>query len=221
MHSKMRLRVGQLALLAVLLSVLSGGCTHELIRFVFSSGFLPTHVPELDDYVINLEGIQRASSQEDIRAVLGEPPFVHEQHGGGELRWTTWRYPIRSIDAVPLPPGARAQRQVIPAAVLKIWLETSGRVDKWGFFNPITNSLMGIRQSIEEVDSWFGKMRNPPKRIELAVLLRRGTPKEDVLEGMRWFEPLFLLSPDLERSQEHISREGQQEVLTYYSYHTR
>ncbi len=219
MNSKMSLPVGRLTLLAILLSVLSSGCTHDLTRFIFGSGSPPTHVPELDDTIINLEGIQRASSREDVRAVLGEPPFVHELYGDGKLQWTSWWYPMRSIDTVSLPPGVRAQRQVIPAATLKIWLDMSGRVDKWGFFHPITKSFMEIRESIEQIDLWFGKIRNPPKRIELAVLLRRGTLKEDVLKGMRWFEPLILLSPDFERSQVHISREGQQEILTYYADH--
>jgi hypothetical protein len=213
----MSLPVGRLTLLAILLSVLSGGCTYDLTRFILGSASPPTHVPELDDTIINLEGIQRASSQEDVRAVLGEPPFVHELYGDGKLQWTSWWYPMRSIDTVSLSPGARAQRQVIPAAILKIWLDRSGRVDKWGFFHPITKSFMEIRESIEQIDLWFGKIRNPPKRIELAVLLRRGTLKEDVLKGMRWFEGL--ISKELERSQVHISREGQQEILIYYADH--
>lgn len=213
----MRLHVRQLAILGVLLSVLSSGCTQDLTRFVFGSGSFPPHVPELDHYVINLENIQRTSSQEDVRAILGEPPFVHETYGDGDLQWTTWRYPIRNIAAVPLPTGAKTQRQVISAAELRIGLNKSGQVDKWGFFNPVKNSLMEISESIEEANSCLRKMRKPPKRIELAMLLRQGTPKEDVLEGMRWFEGL--ISKELERSQVHISREGQQEMLIYYADH--
>lgn len=175
-------------------------------------------VQELDNCVINLENIQRTSNQEEIKAVLGEPPFVHELHGEGKLVWTTWRYPIRRIDAVPLPTGAKAQRQVIPAVELKIWLDTSGRVDKWGFFHPKTNSPMEIRESIKQVDAWFGKMHNPPRRIELAEVLKRGISKDDVLKGMYLFEGM-LVSKDVERSQVHFSREEEREVLTYYADH--
>jgi len=207
--------MGKLAILALLLSVLTGGCIHDLARFVFSSGSRPPHVPELDHYVINLEGIQRTSSREAVRAILGEPPFVHETYGNGELQWTTWRYPIRNIAAVPLPPGAKAQRQVIPAVELRVWLNQSGQLDKWGFFHPIENFLMEIRTSVEEADSRLRKMCKPPKRIELAVVLRQGTSKEEVLEGMRWFEGA--VSTELERSQVHILREGQQEILIYYA----
>jgi hypothetical protein len=214
---KMRFPMMRLTLLAVVLLVLASGCTHQLYGFLFGSG-PPPRIPELDDYAINLEGIQRTSGQEDVRAILGEPPFVHELHGEGKLVWTTWRYPIRRIDAVPLPNGAKAQRQVIPAAELKIWLDTSGRVDKWGFFHPKTNSPMEIRERIKQVDAWFGKMRYPPKRIELAEVLKRGTWKDDVLKGMYLFEGM-LVSKDVERSQVRFSREEEREVLTYYADH--
>ena len=218
MHSEKRLHIKQIAIIVVLLSVLSGGCTHEQRHFVFGSGYPPPQVPELDHYVINLEGIQRTSSQEDVRAILGEPPFVHEIYGDGDLQWTTWWYPIRDIAAVPLPTGAKSQRQVISAAELRIWLDKSGQVDKWGFFHPIKNSLMEISESIEQADSRRREMSKPLKRIELAMILRQGTPKEVVLEGMRWFEGL-LVSTDWERSQVHILREGQQEILIYYADH--
>jgi len=118
-HRKMRFHVGQLVILAVLLSVLSGGCTHDFTQFFFGSGVSPPPVPELDHYVSNLESIQQTSSPEDVKTVLGEPPFMHETHGDGEIQWTNWWYPIRSIAAVPLPAGAKAQRQVVPAAALK------------------------------------------------------------------------------------------------------
>jgi hypothetical protein len=142
---------------------------------------------------------------------------VYETYGDGDLQWTTWRYPIRNITAVPLSTGAETQRQVISAAELRIWLNKSGQVDKWGFFHPVKYSLMEISESIEEADSRLREMRKPPKRIELATVLRQGTPKEDVLEGMRWFEGL--ISKELERSQVYISREGQQEMLIYYADH--
>jgi len=215
MLSKIKSHVGPLAILVVLLSALSGGCANDFTRFIFGSGSLPPKVPELDKYVINLEGIHRTSSRDDVRAVLGEPPFVHETYGDGELQYTTWRYPVRDIAAVPLPHGAKAQRQVISAAELRIWLDASGRVDTWGFFHPITNAPLDIHESIDQADSRLGKMCKPPKRIDLAVVLRQGTPKEKVLDAMHWFEGI--LTTEQERSQVRISREGQQTILVYYA----
>jgi hypothetical protein len=61
-------------------------------------------------------------------------------------------------------------------------------------------------------------MCNPPKRIELAFVLRQGTPKKDVVEGMRWLEG-SVVSTEWERSQVRLSREGQQEILIYYADH--
>jgi hypothetical protein len=217
MHNRMRLHVRLLSILAILFSALSSGCTHEFTPFFIGSGYRPPHVPELDRYVINLESIQRTSSQEDVRAILGEPPFVHETYGDGDLQSTTWRYPIRDIAVVPLPAGAKAQRRMISAAELRIWFDKSGEVDKWGFFHPIKSSFMEIRESVEEADSRLRKVCKPPKRIDLARLLRQGTPREDVLKGMHWFEGL--VSTGLERSQVRILREGQQEILIYYADH--
>ncbi len=202
--------MGQLAILAVLLSILSTGCTYEFARFFFGSGYRFPHIPELDHSVINLEGIQRTSNREVVKAILGEPPFEHELYGSGEIQMTTWRYPIRHIGAVPLSPGAKAQRQVIPAVELRIFLDPSGRVEKWGFFNPIKNSLMEIKENIEQADSRMAKACNPPKRVELAVILRQGTAREKVLEGMRWFEGEA--PTEFKKSQVRISREGQQEI---------
>jgi hypothetical protein len=179
MYKRIRLHVRQLSIIAVLISTLSSGCTHELTRFVIGSGYRPPYVPELDNYIINLEGIERMSSPEDVRAILGEPPFVIETHGVGELQWTVWWYPIRSIGAVPLPAGAKAQRQVIPAAELRVRLDASGRVEAWGFYHPISNSPIWIRENMEQASSRFAKVCNRPKWIELGKVLRQGTPSAE------------------------------------------
>jgi hypothetical protein len=218
MHNRIRLHAKQLSIIAVLISTLSSGCTHELTRFVIDSGYRPPYVPELDNYIINLEGIQRTSSREDVRAILGKPPFVIETHGVGELQWTAWWYPIRSIGAVPLPAGAKVQRQVIPAAELRVRLDASERVEAWGFYHPISNSPIWIRESMEQASSRLTKACNRPKWIELGKTLRQGTPKEEVLNGMRWFEGL-LVSTEFERSQVRVSRDGQKEMLIYYTDH--
>jgi hypothetical protein len=215
--NRKRRRVGLRSLVMVYRSI---GVVLSISFYLFSCSTTQEifRVQELDNCVINLENIQRTSHQEEIKAVLGEPHFVHELHGEGKLVWTTWRYPIRHIDAVPLPTGAKAQRQVIPAVELKIWLDTSGRVDKWGFSHPKTHSPMEIRESIKQVDAWFGKMRNPPRRIELAEVLKRGTSKDDILKGMYLFEAK-LVSEEVKRSQVRFSREEEREVLTYYADH--
>jgi hypothetical protein len=218
MYNRIRLHVRQLSIIAVLLSTLSSGCTHELTRFVIDSGDRPPYVPEIDNYIINLEGIERTSSPEDVRAILGEPPFVIETHGGGEHQWTTWRYPIRSIGAVPLPAGAKTQRQVIPAPELRVRLDASGRVEAWGFYHPISKSPIRVSESIEQADARLAKACSPPARIELGEVLKEGTPKEVVLNRMRWFEGL-LVSTEFERSQVRVSLDGQKETLIYYTDH--
>jgi hypothetical protein len=208
----------QLVIIVLLLSVLSSGCANVFPRFVHDTGYRHPAVPELGHYVINLEGIQRTSSREDVKTILGEPPFVHEIYADGNLHWNSWWYPIRNISAVPLPVGATVQRQVISAVELRIWLNKSGQVDRWGFFNPLKNTLMEVTEGIQQADSRRRMLHNPPKRIELAVVLRQGTPKKEVLEGMRWFEGLAV-STEWERSQVRILREGQQEILIYYADH--
>ena len=218
MYNRIRLHVRQLSIMAVLISTLNSGCTDELHRLVIDSGYRPPSIPELDNYVIKLEGIRRTSSPEDVRAILGEPPFVIETHGGGELHWTTWRYPIRSIGAVPLPAGAKAQRQVIPAPELRVRLDASGRVEAWGFYHPISKSPIRVSESMEQADARVAKACSPPARIELADVLKEGTPKEVVLTRMRWFEGL-LVSTEFERSQVRVSLDGQKEMLIYYADH--
>jgi hypothetical protein len=207
----MRVRVQKLVVLAVLLSA---GCADDGARSVVDSDADPTRVLELDTYVVNLEGIARTSKQQSVAVLLGEPPFVREHRVDGELLETTWLYPIRDITRVPLPAGGRAQRRVIPAAVLRIRLDGSARVAQWGFVHPVTGSPLAIRESLEQADAWLEHVCNAPKRIELAVLLQRGASKSDVLEGMRWLEGL---STDLEKSQVRITREGDEETLTYYA----
>jgi hypothetical protein len=177
------------------------GCAHDVVRFYGGTGVGPPAVPELDAYVIDLESIQPTSSQEQVTAILGESPFVSEHRAEGKLQDSTWLYPIRAIGTVPLPEGAKAQRQVVPAAALQIRLDASARVTHWGFVHPMTGAPLPIRETIEHADAWREAVCNAPKRIELAVVLRPGTSKADVLAGMRWFESL---SAELETSQVRI-----------------
>ncbi len=207
--------VGKVVALLVALCLLSAGC--DFLRFLRGSS-PPPRIPEVDSYAISLAGIHRTSIQEEIRAILGDPPFVHERYGEGRLRSTEWWYPIRHLAAVPHPGGANAQRQVIPAVELRIGFNGSGQVREWGFFHPVTHSRLPIRESLEQADAWFGELCHPPKPIVLANVLRQGTPKEHVLQGMRWFHS-SLVSTSWERSQVRVSREGPQEWFTYFADH--
>jgi hypothetical protein len=207
--------VRQVALLVVLLSLLSGGC--DLLRFLRGSS-PPPRIPELDHYAISLAGIQKTSSQAEVRAILGDPPFVYERYVEGRLWSTEWWYPIRHLTAVPHPTGAKGQRQVIPAVELRIGFNEAGQVHEWGFFHPVNHAHLAIRESLEQADAWFGELCHPPKTIELAKVLRPGTPKEDVMTGMRWFEA-SAVSTNWERSQVRVSREGPQARLTYFADH--
>ena len=207
--------VRQVAILVVLLSLLSGGC--NLLRFLRGSS-PPPRIPELDNYAISLAGIQRTSSQEEVRALLGNPPFVYERYIEGRLWSTEWWYPIRHLAAVPHRAGAKGQRQVIPAVELRIGLNEAGQVTEWGFFHPVNHSRLAIRESLEHADAWFGELCHPPKTIVLATVLRPGTPKAHVMTEMRWFER-SAVSTKWERSQVRASREGQEETLTYFADH--
>ena len=90
--------VRQLAILVVLVSLVSGGC--NFLRFLRGSS-PPPRIPEVDKYAISLAGIHRTSSPEEVRAILGDPPFVFERYDEGHLRSTEWWYPIRHLAAVP------------------------------------------------------------------------------------------------------------------------
>ena len=134
---------------------------------------------------MNLQGLGQASTPEDVRALRGEPPFQFDQFFDDELACSQWRYPIRSISVVPLPPGANAQRQVVPAVVLNIQLDAAGRVIEWGFFHPVTDARLEIPRSLVEADALFSKLCSAPRRIELEAALRPGTAKDEVLTRMR------------------------------------
>ena len=172
--------VRQVAILVVLLSLLSGGC--NLLRFLRGSS-PPPRIPELDNDLINLAGIQRTSSQEEVRALLGNPPFVYERYIEGRLWSTEWWYPIRHLAAVPHRAGAKGQRQVIPAVELRIGFNEAGQVNEWGFFHPVNHAHLAIRESLEQADAWFGELCHPPKTIELANVLRPGTPERARHDG--------------------------------------
>lgn len=197
---------------AVVLALLGSGCTPGLGRALWGSSWHPPPVPEVDMYIVDLERIGPGSTPDDVRALLGEAPFQRQLRFDGELSYDEWHYPIRDISVVPLPPGAKAQRQVVRAVVLKIRLSKSGRVEGWGFFNPVTGARLEIRQSLEQADALFGDLCNPPARIELAQVLRPGTTKDEVLALMRWFGALSpapaLCSTDVRRRHVHVGAES-------------
>ncbi len=214
-EERMIRQVRQVAILVMLLSLLSGGC--NLLRFLRGSS-PPPRIPELDHYAISLAGIQKTSSPAEVRAILGDPPFVFQRTVEGRLWSTEWWYPIRHPAAVPHAAGTTAQRQVIPAVELRIGFTDSGQVNEWRFVHPVTHAPLAIRESLEQADAWFGELCHPPKPIMLANLLRQGTPKEHILQGMRWYKG-STVSTNWERSQVRVSREGQEETLTYFADH--
>jgi hypothetical protein len=91
-------------------------------------------------------------------------------------------------------------------------------VETWGFYHPISKSPIRVSESIEQADARLAKACSPPARIELAEVLKEGTPKEVVLNRMRWFEGLRV-STEFERSQVRVSPDGQNEMLIYYTDH--
>jgi len=206
----------RLAVVVSALAVVSSGCVTPATRLLFGSGWRAPAVPEVDSYIVDLQSLGQASSPEDVRAVLGEPPFQFDQVFDDQLAYSQWRYPIRSISVVPLAPGAKVQRQVVPAVALNIRLDAAGRVVEWGFFHPVTGARLEIRQSLAEADALFSRLCSPPRRIELEAALRPGTARDDVLTRMRWFGTV---STAIEQAQYRSLKEGLGETLIYYADH--
>lgn len=170
-----------------------------------SSGRDVHPVPELDQVTLDVADIRTTSGKGDVRAKMGDPPFVGEDPSG-----VMWWYPIRIPQDVPV-------LQVVSAAVLNVSLDSAGRVDEWGFFHPVSGARLEIRERLEEADAWYRKLCNPPARIELAAVLKKGTPKTTVLNSMRWFTAWPTRGSFMERILVRNATDHRGETLTFYA----
>lgn len=211
-----RRHLNRFVVAVITLAVMIGGCFAPEARFPSGSGWRAQAVPAVDDYIVDLQGLGRGSTPQDVKDLLGEPLFQLEQKFDNQLTFIEWRYPIRHISILPLLPGANAQRRVVPAVVLRIRLDAAGRVAEWGFFHPVTGVALEIGRSLAQADALFMEFCNPPKRIELDTALRTGTEKDEVLARMRWFDTV---SKGIEQAQYQILKEGSGETLVYYADH--
>ncbi len=171
----------------------------------FSFGRVVQPVPELDHVTLDVAEIRTTSRQSDVSVKMGEPPFVGEDPTG-----VIWWYPVRISRDGPVS-------RVVAAALLKVSLDAAGRVDEWGFFHPVSGARLEIRERLEEADTWYRELCNPPARIELAAALKKGTPKAAVLDSMRWFTVWPERASFIERNLFRSSTSSQRETLTFYA----
>lgn len=148
-------RLGALGVIAL---VVTAGC-----------GLRGVAVPELDALRLNRAAIHAGSTPDEVRALLGPPPFSAEDRVA--IRW--W-YPVRVL--------TRGTSHGVPAAELKVWFDDAGRVDEWGFTHPVSGARLPVRETLPEVERWFGDYCQPPPRIELATA-RAGPRDAHVLCG--------------------------------------
>ncbi|MEW6247830.1 MAG: hypothetical protein AB1555_14120 [Nitrospirota bacterium] len=145
--------------------------------------------------------ITATSTPEEVEGRLGQPPFTAESRVSVD-----WWYPIR----------AGAHGLDIPAVMLKVWLDDTARLDDWSFVHPVTGTRLPVRETLAQADAWFARGCNPPRRIELDAVLRKGTPEREVVAGLRWF-PERLMTTFIEKVLVRRERDGNRETLVFYA----
>jgi hypothetical protein len=178
-------------LAALMLVFAATGCTHRAVP-----------VPELDDLALAESTITATSRPDDVRATLGPPVFTDD-----EPTLTRWWYPIRV-------PAGRAFR-AIRAAALVVSFDPGGRVIDWRFAHPITGTALPIRESRADAEAWLTDRCRPLPVIDLPAVLRRGTPRAQVLERLRWYPPRS--SPFLDLVFVRSAVVDGRETLTFYA----
>ena len=113
------------------------------------------------------------ATKADVRRLLGDPPL------GGQFRGMTteeisastqWCYPRRADSRV------RAPR-------LKVWLDTAGILLDWGFYHPVTDMKLEVRETLQEAFA-----RQPRKRanstIEFSYVLQPGSSEREIWQAL-------------------------------------
>ena len=170
-------------------------------------GLSQVEAAELHDTILDRSKIEKNQDSSKVQEILGPPPIVFDWADPNEAAWF---YPVR------IPHG---RAPLARAALLKVWLDANERVERWEFLHPLSMRPLVIRESIEEADDWRREMPSKLcytlRRIELASVLRAGTPMAEVLKEMRWFSKSADLA--LERSFVTVSKEKDRKVLTFYA----
>jgi hypothetical protein len=111
-------------------------------------------LPEVDAHFIDSDTLRGPLSTSEIIALLGEPPLILVGHG--------WVYPMRlnSLD----------RGQAVPAPVLKVFFDESGRVKEWGFYAQFTDEPLLIRETTDAAGAWLNRC-STSTRIELNKVL--------------------------------------------------
>jgi hypothetical protein len=129
----------------VMIWIMSAGCTMSVPRYP---------LPTVDSYTLDVDPIRlREHSKADVARTLGEAPFVLDTSLG-----TEWFYPVRDI--------YNTSGRAVPAPMLKVWFDASLRVADWGFFHPMSQKPLDIREGAEEAERWYNSVCNPPAKIE-------------------------------------------------------
>ncbi len=182
--------IALIAIPLVIVAAVTGACTNRSL----------VPVPEVDRLRLDVGWITATSSPAEVEARLGQPPFTAENRLSVD-----WWYPIR----------AGAGRPGIPAVMLKVWLDDAARLDDWRFVHPVTGTGLPVRETLAQADAWFARGCNPPRRIELVAVLRKGTPEQEVVARIRWFSERS--STFLEKVLVRREREGSRETRVFYA----
>lgn len=166
------------------------------------------HIADVGDAVIKVPSQLKGEDAATVRAILGPPPIMF-RIGPEEMIWS---YPVR------LPHRGRVWER---AALLRVNLDKSDRVESWGFFHPILMTPLTISETVENADRFRQNMQRTTcaeiRRIELANVLKIGNRVEDVLDGMRWFKGPT--STAMESTFVTRTIEMTKHVLTFYADH--
>jgi hypothetical protein len=130
-------------------------------------------LPGVDSYKLHANLRIGHATKADVRRLLGDPPL------GGEFKGMTteeisasrdWCYPQRAGSSVRAPK-------------LKVWLDTAGVLLDWGFYHPVTDMKLEVRETLQDAYA-----RQPRKRagstIEFSWVLQPGGTEREIWLAM-------------------------------------
>ena len=127
-------------------------------------------MPEVDSHKLPSPTLRPGrATKADVRRLLGDPPLGGQYKGMTTEEITAgreWCYPRRADSRVRAPK-------------LKAWLDSSGILLDWGFYHPVTDAKLNVRETLQEAFA-----RQPRKRansaIEFSYALQPGSSERDI-----------------------------------------
>jgi hypothetical protein len=151
------------------------------------------------------------TSKEEVVKLLGEPPFICNSKF-----WISWYYPIND---------SFSQHDIIPATTLNVWFDERGYVREWGFFDPLTQARLEIRESRRQAEKWLKDVSDFVDRVVIADVIKPGvSTKKDVEEGLKYWStyerktghPPLAAPACFESVRVKKSKQMDSELWTYY-----